>query len=79
MNLARVGPLPTLIVAIVFGVIYLTFAVIVVLMKVSEPRLKLFSIIFWLFLVVQQYSNYAVQIHHTPSTTVTVLILSLIM
>lgn len=70
MNLARVGPLPTVIVTILFGIVFFIFAVIVILTKVSERRLKLFSIIFWFFLVVQLYGTYAVQIHHTPSTTV---------
>lgn len=70
MSLARAGPLPTVIVTILFGVIFFAFAVIVVLAKVSERRLKLFSLIFWCFLVVQQYGTYAVQIHHNPSTTV---------
>ena len=70
MSLARVGPLPTVLVAIIFGVILFIFAVIVVLTKVSERRLMLFSIVFWTFLVVQQYVTYAVQIHHNPSTSV---------
>lgn len=70
MNLARVGPLPTVIITLLFGIIFFGFAVIVVLTKVSERRLKLFSLIFWCFLVVQQYATYAVQNHHTPSTTV---------
>lgn len=70
MHLARVGPLPTIIVTSLFGVVFLIFAVIVVLTKVSERRLKLFSIIIWLLLVLQQYSIYAVQIHHHPSTSV---------
>ena len=70
MNLARVGPLPTVLVAIVFGVIFFSFAIIVVLTKVSEGRLKLFSIVFWCLLIVQLYLTYAIQIHHNSSTTV---------
>ena len=70
INLARVGPLPTVLVAIVFGIVFIAFAVIVVLTKVSERRLKLYSIIFWLLLVLQLYSTYAVQIHHHASTLV---------
>ena len=70
MDLARVGPLPTVIVTILFGMVFFGFAVIVILTKVSENRLKLFSIVFWGVLVVQLYGTYAVQIHHTASTTV---------
>ena len=70
MNLARVGPLPTVLVAIVFGVIFFSFAIIVVLTKVSEVRLKLYSIVFWCLLIVQLYLTYAVQTHHNSSTTV---------
>lgn len=70
MNLARVGPLPTVLVAVVFGIVFLTFAVIVVSTKISEGRLKLYSIIFWLFLVMQLYFTYAVQIHHHASSLV---------
>jgi hypothetical protein len=70
MDLARVGPLPTVIVSVLFGIIFFIFGVIIVLTKVSERRLKLFSIIFWCFLVVQLYATYAVQVHHTPSTLV---------
>ncbi len=73
MNLAQVGPLPTVIVAVIFGVVFLIFAAIVVLTNVSERRLKLFSIIFWAFLVLQQYASYAVLIHHNPSTSVSKL------
>ena len=67
MNLARVGPLPTVVIAIVFGMVFFIFAVVVVLTKVSEKRLKLYSVIFWLYLVLQLYSTYAVQIHHHAS------------
>lgn len=70
MSLARAGPLPTLIVAIIFGIIFFSFAVIVVLTKVSERRLKLYSIIFWLLLLFQLYANYSVQVHHTLSSSV---------
>lgn len=70
MNLARVGPLPTVIVTVLFGIIFFIFGVIVVLTKVSERRLDLYSIIFWCVLVVQQYGTYAVQIHHNPTTSV---------
>lgn len=64
-----------MLVAIVFGIVFLAFAVIVVLTKVSERRLKLYSIIFWLLLVLQLYSTYAVQIHHHASTLVRYTIL----
>ncbi len=70
MNLARLGPLPTVLVAILFGFVFVILAVIVVLTKVSEHQLRLFSIIFWLFLVVQLYATFAFQIHHTASTLV---------
>ena len=70
MNLARIGPWPTVVVAIVFGIVFLIFAAIVVSTNVSERRLKLFSIIFWVFLVLQQYASYAVLVHHTPTTSV---------
>ena len=73
MNLARIGPLPTVVVAIIFGIVFLIFAAIVVSTNVSERRLKLFSIIFWVLLVLQQYASYAVLVHHSPSTSVSEL------
>ncbi len=68
--LAGVGPLPTVLVALIFGVIFFVLAVFIFFMKVSEVRLQIYSVVFWIFLVLQQYIMFAVQINHTASSSV---------
>ena len=70
INLARVGPLPTLIVAIVFGVVFFSLGIIIIFAKVSEIGLRNYSIIFWIILMLQQYATYSIQIHLTASNSV---------
>lgn len=70
MQLARYGALPQFVVFIVFGVAFFVLALVVVLTKVSERMLVIYSVIFWVFLVVLEYAVYAVQIHHTASNSV---------
>ena len=70
MKLASVGPLPTLITSLVFGAACTVLAVFVTFSEISEVKLKVYSVVFWLLLVLQQYVIYALLIRHTASDSV---------
>ena len=67
VTLAQVGPLPVFIVTIIFFVIYIITSLVVFFDQISEVRLRTYSIVFWVILVVQQYIGYALLVHHTAS------------
>lgn len=67
ITLAQVGPLPLFIVTIIFFIMYIITALIVFFDQISEVRLRTYSIVFWVILVLQQYIGYALLVHHTAS------------
>ena len=78
ISLAQVGPLPQFIVTIVFLIVYIITALVVFFDQISEVRLRTYSIVFWVILVLQQYINYALLVHHTASDYVSDLLINIL-
>ena len=53
--------------------LYIAIALTALFIRISEVRLLTHSIVFWVMLVLQQYINYALMVHHSASDNVSFL------
>jgi len=77
MNLARWGSLPDVLVFVIIGVALIAMSVIIIVDKISQVRLVIYSVVVWVLLVVLLYTTFALNIHTRASNELDIAIMVL--
>ena len=73
VGLARAASLPIIINLVIYGVVYTALGIIVFADRISETRLLVYSIVFWVVMVLELYMWFSLQTVPKASNTVSPL------